>query len=76
LRSTAGKEILPVPIIEPNAVFGLAEAQQALRLRRSTLSREVKLGRLQVSKRGGRYFILGSWLLDWIKAGRLDAPGP
>jgi hypothetical protein len=73
---TAGKEVLPAVVIVPTAVYGVDSAPQALGLRRSTLAREIRLGRLQVAKRGGRYFILGAWLLAWIEAGRLAVPGP
>jgi hypothetical protein len=76
LRSTAASEAPPAPVIDPNAVFGVESAQQALGLRRSTLAREIRLGRLKVSKRGGRYYLLGEWLLDWIRERRLTVPGP
>lgn len=75
-------------VIVPNAVYGVSEAQAALRLKKSTIRREVKAGRLRVSKRAGRYFILGQWLIEWIEGGELrrkvadpcacpaDAPAP
>jgi hypothetical protein len=72
----AGKEILPAVVIDPNGVYGVESAQQTLGLRRSTLAREIRLGRLQVAKRGGRYFILGRWLISWLEEGRLPVPGP
>jgi hypothetical protein len=61
----------PLLVIEPNAVFTLAGARAALRLAKSTFRREVREGRLRVSCRAGRRWLLGSWLLEWIAAGEL-----
>jgi hypothetical protein len=58
-------------VIEPNAVYTLETARQAFGLKKSCLSREVRAGRLRVSKRAGRYFIFGRWLLEWLKAGEV-----
>jgi hypothetical protein len=44
---------------------------QALKLKTSTIRREVKAGRLRVSKRAGRYYLLGSWILEWLAGGEL-----
>jgi hypothetical protein len=65
----AGSEITHV--INPNGVYNLDGAQRVLGLTRTTLRREVRQGRLRVSKRAGRYFILGEWLLEWIRKGEL-----
>jgi hypothetical protein len=59
------------PVIRKNAVYNLDQARDTLRLARATLGREIRLGRLRVAKRAGKYLILGSWLLEWIKAGEL-----
>ena len=59
------------PVINPRAVYGLASAAAVLGLARGTLPREIRLGRLRVAKRAGKYFILGAWLLDWIRGGEL-----
>lgn len=62
----------PEPIVIPaNAVFTLAEARAALGLAKATLAREVRLGRLRVSKRAGKYFFVGKWLLEWIEGGEV-----
>jgi hypothetical protein len=63
---------LKVHIIRPGAVYGLAQAQIALGLTKTTLGREIRLGRLRVAKRGGKYMILGSWLLEWIASGEVS----
>jgi hypothetical protein len=49
----------------------VGDAQAALKLTTSTVRREVREGRLRVSKRAGRYYLLGAWLLEWIAAGEL-----
>src|SRR4051794_16914603 len=65
-RSMAVKEI---HLIEENAVYSAPAVQQALGLAKGTLRREIRLGRLQVSRRAGRYYFMGSWLLEWLRGG-------
>jgi hypothetical protein len=60
-----------VPVIAPTAVYSIEQAQAALGLKRTTLAREIRLGRLRVARRGGKYLVLGKWLLQWIEAGEL-----
>jgi hypothetical protein len=57
--------------IDPLAVYSVSAAQQALNLRRSTIRRELREGRLRVSKRAGRYYLLGEWLLEWLRGGEV-----
>jgi hypothetical protein len=59
-------------VIDLNAIYTLRQARLALDLKKSTLPREARLGRLRVSRRGGRYFVTGAWLLDWIKGGAVS----
>jgi hypothetical protein len=59
----------PPPVIPKNAVYTVESATEALGLAPSCLPREIRLRRLRASRRGGRYFILGSWLLAWIASG-------
>jgi len=60
----------PSPLVlHPDAVFSLEQARRALGMEKSTLAREIRLGRLRVSKRGKRYLFLGSWLREWIADG-------
>jgi hypothetical protein len=56
-------------VLDPHAVYTIPSAAAALGLAKETLPREIRLGRLQARKRGGRYFILGQWLLDWLASG-------
>jgi hypothetical protein len=59
-------------VIHPNAVYFGELFQRLFRMTKSTLRREVREGRLRVSKRGGRYLLLGSWILAWIEAGEVQ----
>jgi hypothetical protein len=59
----------PLGVIDPHAVYDVAGARAALKLHRTTIRREVREGRLRVSCRAGKYYILGQWLLDWLTAG-------
>lgn len=59
-------------VILPTAVYDLEAARLAFGLTKTTLSRELRLGRLRVAKRAGRYFILGDWLADWLRGGEVQ----
>jgi hypothetical protein len=58
-------------VINPRAVYSKEGAQKALGLTKTTIGREIRLERLRVSKRAGRYFILGAWLLEWLEGGEV-----
>lgn len=64
--------IQPV-VIEPNAVFTVSSFNQAFGLKSSTLRREIREKRLRYCKRAGRYYFLGSWILEWLLAGEMQA---
>jgi hypothetical protein len=59
------------PVIELNAVFTRDSLRAALGLREYTLKREIREGRLRFSKRAGRHFILGRWVLEWLETGEV-----
>jgi hypothetical protein len=40
-------------------------------LKASSVRREVRLGRLRMSKRCGRHYCLGKWILQWLESGEL-----
>jgi hypothetical protein len=61
-------------VLDPRAVYTRLQATAALGLKPSTLATEIRRGRLRVSRRAGRYFILGKWLLEWIRAGERKRP--
>lgn len=58
-------------VIHKNSVYTISQAAAYLGLAKGTLPREVRLGRLRVSKRAGRYFVLGEWLLMWLETGEI-----
>jgi hypothetical protein len=57
-------------IISSN-VYTVPAATEALSAKANTLPREIRLRRLRASKRGGRYYILGEWLIEWLRAGEV-----
>jgi hypothetical protein len=57
--------------IQPTAVYSVESARASLGLAKATIGREVRLGRLRVAKRAGKYFLLGEWLLAWIRDGEI-----
>jgi hypothetical protein len=58
-------------IIDPNGLFTVERLRVMLGLRKNSLKREIRLGRLQARIRLGRYFILGSWIKAWIESGEV-----
>jgi hypothetical protein len=60
-----------VPVVDPNAVYFVDTLQRAFRLRKSTIRREWKEGRLRLAKRAGRYYVLGAWVLQWLQEGEM-----
>jgi hypothetical protein len=67
-----------VHILDPRGVYFVDTFQRLFRLRKSSVRREARAGRLRLAKRCGRYFILGAWILEWLEAGELPRrrPGP
>jgi hypothetical protein len=58
-------------VIDPRAIYTVETARAALGLAKHCLAREIRLRRLRVSKRGGRYYITGQWLMEWLEAGEV-----
>jgi hypothetical protein len=63
-------------VIHPSAVYTMDDARRVLRLRQSTIRREVRQGRLRIACRAGRRYLLGEWLLQWIREGALPRRRP
>lgn len=63
-------------VIESNAVYTVDQVRALLRLKQSSLRREIREGRLRVCKRCGRYYFLGSQLLAWLRGGEVQRGGP
>jgi hypothetical protein len=61
-------------VIHPCAIYTVESLRVALGLSKSTIGREVRLGRLRVTKRAGKYFLLGVWVLEWLRAGEVRRP--
>jgi hypothetical protein len=59
--------------IDPNAVWSLDAFLEDFDVRRSTVRREVKYKRLRVSRRAGKYYLLGRWILEWLEAGEVKS---
>jgi hypothetical protein len=62
---------LPPAIIHETGVYTVGAVRTMLGLRQSSLRREIREGRLSVNKRCGKYFFLGSQLLDWLRGGEM-----
>lgn len=60
-------------VIDPTGVYLRAHVCELLGVQLSTLRREIRAGRLRVSRRAGRYYFLGDWLLEWIRTGEVAA---
>jgi hypothetical protein len=67
-------EAAAVPLIRAGQVYTFGSLKAALGLRPGTLPRELRLGRLRHSKRAGKVFILGEWVLEWVAAGERKRP--
>jgi hypothetical protein len=61
----------PPLVIDPLRVFTAQEFRHAFGLRASTLRREVRLSRLRIAKRGGKYYLFGKWILEWLESGEV-----
>ncbi len=76
IAAPAAPPLPAAPVIGTNQVFTPESARRILGLPASTLKREIRSRRLRVAKRAGRYFILGAWLLEWLKAGEMRREHP
>jgi hypothetical protein len=63
-------------VIRKAAVYTRESAQLAVGGKKTFIAREIRLGRLRASKRGGRYYILGEWLLQWLREGEVRRHRP
>ena len=63
------------PAFAAGQVYTIETLRAALSLRRGTLPRELRLGRLRYAKRSGKVLILGEWVLEWIAGGELTRRG-
>jgi excisionase family DNA binding protein len=66
----------PPHVINVDAVYSLKQAAYYLGFRESTFKRAIRLGQLRVTRRGGGYRLLGTWLLAWLESGEVGPHGP
>ncbi len=60
-------------VVYPSAVYTVDDLRRIFGLKVSSVRREVRLGRLRIAKRCGRYYCLGQWVLQWLGEGELKA---
>jgi hypothetical protein len=60
---------MPLRTIPKSALLRLEELRELLDVKPSTLKREVREGRLRVSRRAGCYWTTGLWVREWIEGG-------
>src|SRR4051812_28991748 len=75
-RQQTASEASPTPapapfVVHPRAVYRPAQLREGLGLAADTIAREARLGRLRITKRGGKVYILGKWVLQWLAAGEV-----
>jgi hypothetical protein len=52
-------------------VYTVEDLRRVFGLKPSSVRREVRLGRLRIAKRCGRYYCLGQWVRQWIESAEL-----
>jgi hypothetical protein len=57
-------------------VYVAASFKATFGLRDCSMQREVRLGRLRITKRCGRLYVLGVWALEWLATGELKRRPP
>jgi hypothetical protein len=57
--------------ILPTSVYTMDQLRRAFGLKTSSLAREIREKRLRVSKRCGKYYFLGAWVIEWLLPGEL-----
>lgn len=62
-----------IHVIQPNAVYFPEDLRRLFKLRANSIRYEKRSGRLKVSRRCGRYYILGRWLIEWLEKGEQPA---
>jgi hypothetical protein len=67
-RQKRVKITAPIPI-EPNAAYTFDGVKEEFKLTDRTLRNAIREGQLRVSRRGGCYWFLGSWLLEFFRNG-------
>jgi hypothetical protein len=71
MRKAAIADAPTVHRVDPTGVYFVDTFQRLFRLKTSSVRREVREGRLRIAKRCNRYYLLGTWILEWIEAGEV-----
>src|SRR5260370_37983116 len=61
-------------VVYPGAVYTVDDLCRIFGLKATSVRREVRLRRLRISKRCGRYYCLGQWVLEWLEDRELQPP--
>jgi hypothetical protein len=69
--SIAAQDIVQPFVIDPLAAYRPDHIRVGLGLAKHTLGTEIRRGRMRVSRRAGKYYILGEWLLEWLRGGEV-----
>jgi hypothetical protein len=56
-------------VIDPHALGTVEEWTAHLDLGQTTLLREIRRRRLRASRRAGKYWLTGQWIMDWVAGG-------
>jgi hypothetical protein len=65
-----------VRTVPDDAVLRLDELRLILGLPRTSIRREVRQGRLRISKRCGWYWTTGKWVKEWLASGEVAPRRP
>jgi len=66
--------VVKAHVLYPTAVYRSGQLARLLGLAATTLRREKRAGRIRYSRRAGRDFYLGQWVLEWLQAGEVSRP--
>lgn len=72
--SATNPHVVPV-VIQPDAVYRPEQLRDMLGLNKTTLEKELDAGRLRKCKVAGKVFVLGRWVLAWLRR-RETTPAP
>jgi hypothetical protein len=63
-------------VIDPHTLGTIEEWTALLDVGRTTLLREIRRRRLRASRRAGKYWLTGQWIMDWVAGGEVTRRRP
>jgi len=69
MKKAPPADLTAVRIIPRDAVLDLRDLSGSLGVSLAGLKRAARLGQLRVSRRCGRYWVLGAWVHEWLEGG-------